>query len=368
MIPTARPVLVAVALVLAVSASVSAQETAPRPQEAPAAGPAGQEVVESLPKVPDLPASLLAPAPPPSPCWHDPLAEPYFAPDPLLDPPQFPPPGWFAGVDADVLKAHVNNQLVSPVPAPGGRTITLALPSAPLDWTVSPRVFAGYRLPSGFGEFYVAYRGMATRGSEGIIGPDGPATVTSRFDLNVFDLDYSSREFSLWYCGCDMRWFVGARTVFLYFDTEVDQPFAQAAAGNGIVGARETNYYAAVGPHAGVELSRRLGDTGLTLCLSTDLTTAWPLGRVTQAFSADYTTPGPDGRLLAGASHDAGNWTAAIVQAQAGVSWQPPAYPDFRLFLGYQFEYWFNVGKTFDFGSSADVWDQGFLLQAAYRF
>jgi hypothetical protein len=364
MLPTARRLLVAVALV--VSGPVIAQETAPRPREVPLTS--GEEVVESLPKIPELPASLTAPAPPPAHDWHDPLATPYFVPDPLLDPPQFPPPGWFGGVDLDVLKPHVNNQLTSPVPAPNNTSIRVALPSAPLEWAVSPKVFAGYRLPSGFGEFYVAYRGLVTRGAEGIIGPNGPATVTSHFNMNVFDLDYSSREFSLWYCCCDMRWFVGVRTRFLFFDTEVDQPFAQAAAGNGVVQSRETNNFVGIGPHAGVELSHRFGDSGVSLSLSTDFTTNWPAGRVTQAFYANYTTAGPDGRLLAGESNDANNIGSAVVQAQAGVSWQPPAYPDLRLFLGYQFEYWFNVGKNFDTGSSADIWDQGFLLQAAYRF
>jgi hypothetical protein len=362
-----RLLLLAVAVPLAVSASGLAQETAPKGRlGAPVA--TDSDVVGSLPKVPELPASLSAPAPPPAPDWHNPLDTPYFIPDPLLDPPQFPPPGWFAGLDLDVLLPHVNNQLTSPVAAPGGNTIRVVIPGAPLDWTVSPKAFVGYRLPAGFGEFLLTYRGLATRGSEGIAGPDGPAAVTSRFDMNVFDLDYSSREFSLWHCCCDMRWFLGVRTRFLYFDTQSTQPFAQAAAGTGIVQTRETNRFVGVGPHVGCELSRRLGDTGLSLHVTTDFTTNWPQGRVTQAFYADYTATGPDGRLLAGESHDAGNMGSAVVAAQAGVSWQPPDYPDLRLFLGYQFEYWFNVGKTFDFGSSADVWVQGFVLQASYNF
>jgi hypothetical protein len=363
---TARRLLVAVALALAVSASGFPQESPPRGRLGTPVASDGPDIVAALPKIPELPVSLSAPPPHLEP-GHNPLDTPYFVPDPILDPPTLPPPGWFAGVDVDVLTVHVNNQLVSPVAAPKG-SITLVVPSAPLDWTVSPKVFVGYRLPSGFGELLVSYRGLSTRGSEGIAGADGPATLTSRFDFNIFDIDYSSREFSLWDVGCDMRWFFGARTRFLYFDTQANQPFAQAAAGSGIVQTRETNSFKGVGPHAGLELSHRLGDSGLAIHVATDFTTNWPAGRVKQGFFAQYTTTGPDGRFLAGESHDS-NWIgSAVVQAQAGVSWQPPAYPDVRLFLGYQFEYWWNVGKNFDTGSSAELWDQGFLLQGCLRF
>ena len=51
---------------------------------------------------------------------------------------------------------------------------TVNLPAAPLDWTASPRVFAGYRLPSGFGEFMVAYRHLGTTGSGSVPDTNGP--------------------------------------------------------------------------------------------------------------------------------------------------------------------------------------------------
>src|SRR5262249_3739268 len=174
-----------------------------------------------------------APAPAPSPRYN-PLDVPYFVPDPLLDPLQFPPPGWFAGLEFDVLKPHVKNELTNTVQnaaqAANGTSTTVALPSATLHWAFSPQIFLGSRLPAGFGEVALASRGLGTRGSEGIPGAGGPATLNSRLDFNIIDLDYSSREFSLW-PNWNMKWTVGVRILVLFFDAQADQPFAQAAAG-----------------------------------------------------------------------------------------------------------------------------------------
>ena len=71
-----------------------------------------------LPRPPDQPRSLLAPATAP---LYEPAAlpGPYFERDPLLDPPELPPPGWFADVDVLAAKAHVKNKLTN-ASIPGG--------------------------------------------------------------------------------------------------------------------------------------------------------------------------------------------------------------------------------------------------------
>jgi len=68
------------------------------------------DVLPGLPRPPDAPASLLkAPsAVPPYTC--DPLPGPYFERDPLLDPPELPPPGWFADVELGVVGPHFKNR------------------------------------------------------------------------------------------------------------------------------------------------------------------------------------------------------------------------------------------------------------------
>ena len=126
-----------------------------------------------------------------------PYPGPYFEDDPRLDPPILPLPGWFADVETEIAVAHVKNKLVNTVSIGGAAPNTVALPSAELDWTVAPRFELGYRLPSGFGAFALAYRFLTTEGTQGTIGADGPASLHSRLELNEVDFDYVSREFSL---------------------------------------------------------------------------------------------------------------------------------------------------------------------------
>lgn len=65
------------------------------------------------------------------------------------------------------------------------------------------------------------------------MGVDGPAILNSRLDFNIVDFDYNSREFALWPC-CEMKWTLGIRVLSLFFDSQVDQSYNQAAAGSGI--------------------------------------------------------------------------------------------------------------------------------------
>src|SRR5262249_8881212 len=144
--------------------------------------------LQALPRPPDEPRSLFAPPPPPGPPPPD-LERPYFLPDPLLDPPQLPPVGWFAGLDLGILTGHVTNQLMTAVQNPAtGNADQVGIPSAGLNWTVSPRVEVGYRLPSAFGEFALSYRGLATQGSQSVEGTDVPTRLSSHLDINQIDL------------------------------------------------------------------------------------------------------------------------------------------------------------------------------------
>src|SRR5262249_1758653 len=145
----------------------------------------------------------------------------------------------------------------------GGVTSRLALGSAKLDWTASPRVELGYRLPDGFGEFAIAYRFLGSDGSTTVTGPfvapDGPATLTSRLAMHVADLDYASNELSI--CTWWMKWHVGLRGAEIFFDSKADEDPAIAAGGSGVFERRMTNNYWGLGPHASLDLERRIGDS-----------------------------------------------------------------------------------------------------------
>src|SRR5262249_39639997 len=134
------------------------------------------------------------------------------------------------------------------------------LGAAGLDWTVSPRVEVGYRLPSGFGGFSVGYRGLATQGVSRADEDAGLATTKSRVDLNQLDLDYSSNEISLWPHG-DMTWRLGVRVGWSYFDTATTDP--GLAVIGGPLHERTSDFFVGAGPHASVELAHHLSWSGL---------------------------------------------------------------------------------------------------------
>jgi hypothetical protein len=332
------------------SATVSVEEPNPLP---------------GLPRPPDAPRSLVqeAPATPPFTCA--PLPGPYFERDPRLDPPAWPQPGWFAGVDLAVVGPHVKNRLTDMVQIGNQMPDTVHLPSAELNWTVSPRIDLGYRLPSGFGEFALAYQTLSTDGSGSVLGPDGVADLKSRLDVNIGDLDYLSREMSLWpHCG--MKWWFGLRLANVYFDSQANEAFAGAAAGSGVFATHTTNHFLGGGPHYGLELTRHWEETGLSLMVRADGATL--LGRVQQDFLEVSTSPGPAGGLLTGETRRSNPQDVPMLNVFLGVTWQPPRYPYLHLSAGYEYEYWWNVGRLSTSTSRGEWSEQGILMRAGFNF
>jgi hypothetical protein len=362
MLSTAR-VLFALAWLAGVLPVAEGLAQAPTRPAASATAETTPDVPPGLPRPPEEPASLFVPprpqvAPPP-------LPGPYFEPDPRLDRPPLPPPGWFGDVEVNVLGPYVKNKLVDTVQIGTSAPDTVQLPSARLNWTVSPTFEVGYRLPSAFGAFAVAYRFLASDGSGTTAGPDGPATLASRLDLQVFDLDYISREIALWPCW-DMRWFFGGRLVNVYFDSRSQEPVAEAAAGSGVVERRDTDRYVGFGPHWGLEVERHLADWGLTVVGRVDGSLA--LGRIRQGFFEESTTLGADGVPLGGQMHVRSSQAVPMVRAQLGLSWQPSEWPQAQFFAGYQYEHWFNIGRLSLLGDDGELEAHGLWLEAAYRF
>lgn len=123
--------LLAAAVALVFSACGFAQGTLPEPQKMPSGASDVEQMLQGLPHPPDQPASLLAPASPPGPAGIL-LDSPSYLTDPRVNPP-YPPSGWFAGVELDVLKPHLENQLINTVQnsvqVANGTSTTVALPS-----------------------------------------------------------------------------------------------------------------------------------------------------------------------------------------------------------------------------------------------
>lgn len=321
------------------------------------------DMLSSLPKPPDVPRSLFSPSTPEGPPRAI-VPDHYFEEDPLLDLPQLPALGWFAGAEASLVGAHVKNELKNNVPF-AGRVDQVALQSAPLDWTVSPRFEVGYRLPSGFGEISMSYLFLATQGADAAVLPLGPASLASRLDINQFDFDYASRDLC-WGDNWLMKWRFGGRLEFIYFDSQAYQSFAGPGVAQFVLGQRTTNYYAGFGPHAGLELTRRLQGTGLSLVGRTDL--AILLGRVHQGFQEATSVPAPNSPFSTSELHVSGSQAVPMLTAEAGVGWQPPAYPFIQFFCGYHFDYWWNAGRLSTSPSRGEVTDEGVTLRAEFVF
>ncbi len=327
------------------------------------AAAADPDFLPGLPRPPDVPGSLMAP-PPPGPPAPD-LERPYFQVDPLLDPPHLGLPGWFADLDVGILAPHIDNSTMSlPVRFPDGTPLVVGANAARLNWTVSPRVEVGYRLPSGFGGISVSYRCLFASGSESVQGMDGPGMLRSRLDYHIGDVDWVSNEYTPWHF-CDMRVRFGLRYFNTYFDAQASEPFAEAAAGSTIFDQRTTSSVWTVGPHAGLDLRKRLGFGGLAVLGNLDLSEGW--GRIRQNFYAASTTS------LTGAPQDVVQTISTsdaipMLTARMGLSWQPLASPNFYLFAGGQLDYFWNTGRAGNINTDGSFFDSGVLLQLAINY
>jgi hypothetical protein len=349
-----RKLVVAAALAVVGSASPGAARQpallpppmmdAPAPPPPPAAAGVGApdpgpNFLTGWPRPPEEPASLFRQVPVPTPYECAPLPGKYFETDPLLDPPTFPRPGFFASAEAQALVPHIYHDIVNLAPVRGGTAGTVAVPVSGFDWTVSPRVEIGYRLPSGFGEFLLNYQFIHSSGSGGSpLGPDGPAAVTSKFEFNLADFDYASREFTPWeHWG--MKWRFGLRTLQMYYRTTLSQSPAAAAAGSGVLQEQGYNAYHGYGGHIAVELDREFNRQLPGLSLVGKLDVGNTFGFIHQSVSR-YATDG---------SNSAGVYRfdqeSPSILSQLGLNYRP-AGSRIELYVGGSYGYWWNVGKN----------------------
>jgi hypothetical protein len=268
--------------------------------------------------------------------------------NPLLDSPAFAPPGWFAALEVDVVGAHIKNQLISAIPiGPLGDQVRVQQPA--LDWTGTPRLDLCYRLAQGSGELLASYRNLTTSGSELF----GSQDLHSRLNLNVIDLDYGGREYSLlpkW----DMKWLAGVRMANVFFD---------ARSTTASLEQKTSDYWYGAGPHVRLDLTSHPENLGLSLFARVDA--AYLLfGEVSQAFEEVVTTS--PGSQSGAAYRETHNQPVPVVGFQAGLDWRSPWNPDLSFAAGYTLERWFVVADVQQ--SHGDVTIQGVFVRAAYRY
>lgn len=348
------------------------QTSIPPPDTVPPSGQQRQPPAYTLP-APTLAAEQDQPLP-----YTLPPVEPLFVPehirhDPLLDRPYAPQPGITFNTELFVTSVHLTNQLSGTVTTAGGRVDPVTPPGSPLDATVSPRFEVGYRLPNGAGAFGLGFRWLTTSGNGTTLGDFGPAAQHGRFNFNVADLDYHTREFSL---GCfpgddwDFRWTFGFRAVNLYFDNSL----VYAATGpDAVTAQRETNGLNAYGPHIALDLHRKLDDLAPGLAFGGRIDYADLFGRIRQRFSEDI-----GGVSAAAAGFGRFETSAEVLQGQIGFSYTFPQWNHSFLFLGYQYETWWHIGRLGSVfagpnggaavNSRAQLELEGFILRAEFNF
>ncbi len=115
-----------------------------------------------------------------------------------------------------------------------------------------------------------------------------------------------------------------------------------------------------------MDLSRRLPYEGFALTVGGGFSYLW--GHIGQHFSEQVTVPGYPS-LSTGCINDDRNTQAILMlEARAGLSWSPKDHEQTRVFLGYQFEYWPQIGRDDNTGSRGDLYQHGLFLRGEYDF
>jgi hypothetical protein len=258
--------------------------------------------------------------------------------------------GWFGSIEVDPVGPTVKNRLNATV-AVGGAAQTVQLPSSDLNWTVMPRVELGYVLGQGAGALSMSYQGVNTQGSGTEPGFNGPGTtgpLSSHLNMTVVDLDYSSQELSLgpiW----DMKWRTGVRIATIFFDSTATTP---------VMSQHESNNFTGAGLHFGLDLRRKLGDSGFSVIGTADV--GFVLGKVDQLY--EETIPGT------GSGSTTANQIepAPVLEVRLGIDYAPHILPNLHFSAGYIYECWWVVGETS--GTQGDVNFQGVFVRGEWRY
>lgn len=336
------------ALTLALAALVVGQGSGqtPTPASSPVAAPyswPSSTVSNSHPTV-----SLPGCAAPPACAAHEDDNGRLLVGDPLLDGNQSL--GWFGVAEVSAMGSSVATRLRAPV-ALGGVTTLLELPSADLQWTAMPRVELGYRWGQASGALIFSYRGLNTQGTSNLAGFDAAgntAPLSSHLTMTVFDMDYASDETALaplW----DMKWRTGGRVTTIFFDSSAATPLLLQHESNNFVGG---------GIHFGLDLRRRLADTGFSIVGQVD--GGMVLGRVNQLYAE--AVPGLGTTAITASAIE----PAPTLDVRLGLDWSPLELPNLHFSAGYAFERWWTVGETT--GRQGEVTVQGVFVRGEWRY
>jgi hypothetical protein len=297
----------------------------------------------------------------------------FVRPDPLLDRPYAAQRGFFTNVETNVLWMHLHNRLSAPVPNALTRAMDqVELGRTRLDLSVAQRFEVGYRLPDNWGTCSFGYGFLATQGRElSATGPEdvvqAPADKVGRLVYNMWDLTYGSREYCLDPL-FNMRWGVGARMMFLFFDSRGE--FVAPGGDPGTVLMQsESNYVQCYGFWGYLDLERQVGSSGLSAFFRLEGTDFF--ARSHQNYTETVAgSPGDRPQTFAASFH--GSVAPSILREVVGIGYTVPQWNYSRFLFGYQYEQFFQIGRQsptsgiIDTRGSLDAY--GLFLRAEFHF
>ncbi len=274
------------------------------------------------------------------------------------------PMGWFAGIDLNVvhpeIDSQVNNSNLGPGdPFHGTFTNSTQLPAGDMNWTVMPKVYAGYRLGNGWGEVIASYRFLQASADGTLLNFDaaGSAQLHTRTQVNVLDVVYASSDRTeglAWYWPTIRRYSVGLRVASWVFDT--------TANGRQILEERAGNVFIGGGPVLSYDWIWLTRSPSINVDGGFDV--AGVGGFNYQRFAE---TAVVSGTVQTARGRTDGRGTATpILGVWGGVSWVPDwRNQTFRLSAGYRWERWWNLP---DAGGQNDLTLQGPYVRGEFRW
>ncbi|MFL5331434.1 MAG: Lpg1974 family pore-forming outer membrane protein [Gemmataceae bacterium] len=345
-------------------AQLSQAQTSPSsPSPAP---PPGATPVPFPSEIPAQPPELMVPPPRPLPPPPPPLRSepPPIYIEPVTSFPVEPrllqrsvggSPGWFLDLDLAILFPDVRTRTTGSGNVFGSGT----------DFDLNADVLAGFTLGYRFNTqnaFLYSYRGFS---SEGRPDPDGVFFDDIRTHLDMNDLSWI---YQYVFNFRPDRWRVagevGARlsTVYYSLTTHTEFPiFAAATSPFGEIDMRGSSDFVGAGPTVGLSSNFEL-TPGLSLFAHTDFAALFG----EQEFRVRTRSQFPGSPTFVTTSTDRHGNTAEALRVMAGLNWAPARTPRFAFQIGYQFEYWWNIGK-FDDGRD-DLMLNGLFFRMRYSF
>jgi hypothetical protein len=299
--------------------------------------------------------------------------------------------GWLFAAGTGLVKPYIHNSLSSsgltfanpnphvPTPLFSG---TVQLPVAQPNWAAMPAFELGYRFEGGLGEVRTAFQFLGSQGTGTIpaFDPGGAATLTSRLNLDVIDLQYVNTEalpvrlpwlspmFMIpgrlglnvhqenqpTYPPILFTYYLGARMATIFNDS---------TAVGAVLSERTMSNFTGAGPEVGLQLQNPT--RWRPISLHSKLLAAGMLGKSEQTFSAASTLPAIGSGVAATRVSDG----AISLNVELGLSYVPSWRQCLCRFTGgYKLQQWWDLGQTPVGNAVSELTLQGLFFRGEVGF